>query len=352
MPKRERKKDKKKKKKLTNKEILKLLKALKPKTQQIVRVNVGDREKKKKGEVQSSYNPPFVFPSQGFPSIINLGQAPPPFAPPPPLNPVANPVEAENIIKESLKPRKEKKNKSKNLFSETEDEQIIKRPLRQKTLDEFSEYNIFSRFNKPKIINPSDLSYKSSFNSRMTDLPSSNDPFLPVSIQTNQGSDQMGNVATPFTSEEWSLSPDGNVMSVEEMQQQNITKPPPPPPVEETFEETFNVDEETLPPPPPPVKPKKKLIIDEDEETIVLPSTEEMAKEKAIKTKFLKPKKSQIISDLNIAISKGEINASELPAEFFNKKGGAVGKLKETITLSALQPYWEELYVKRGGFGL
>ena len=44
------KKDKRKKKKgrLTNEEILKLIKKLKPKNQQTVRINIGDKEDKKK----------------------------------------------------------------------------------------------------------------------------------------------------------------------------------------------------------------------------------------------------------------------------------------------------------------
>jgi len=331
MPKRERKKDKKKKKKLTDKEILKLLKALKPKTQQIVRVNVGDREKKKKEEIQSSYNPPFVFPSQGFPSIINLGQAPAPQVPVPqaPVPRIQVPVPPPPQLRRDVSLLTDVETEAENV--------VVKRRSKKREEQERQGYTVSEpRFRKPKQINQAQLAAETVIPTKITDLPSMNDKFISFDIETNQGSDQMGNVATPFTSEEWTLSPDGYVMSVEEMQQQNITKPPPPPPVEETFEETFNVDEETLPPPP----------VD------IVPTKEEMAKGKQIKSKFLKPKKNQIITDLSIAIEKGEIDRNELPAEFFNKKGGAVGKLKETLTLSALQPYWEELYVKRAGLGM
>jgi hypothetical protein len=334
MPKRDKKKDKKKKKKLTDKEILKLLKALKPKTQQIVRVNVGDREKKKKES--ANLNPPFIFPSQGFPSIVNLGQAPPPQAPAPTIQ---APVPQPPVPRIQAPPPPTIREAPLLLTDiDTEAENIvIKRKTKKRDEEQRLGYTVSEpRFRKPKQANPSQLAAESAIPTKITELPSTNDKFISFDIQTNQDSDQMGNIAQPFTSEEWSLSPDGNVLSVEEMQEQNITKPPAPP-VEETVEETFNV-EETFSPPPPPVD--------------ILPTKEEIAKGKEIKSKFLKPKKSQIISDLNIAISKGEIDVNDLPPEFFNKKGGAVGKLKETITLSALQPYWEELYVKKSGFGM
>ena len=73
------KKDKKRKqgkgkKSLTTEDILKIIKKLKPKTQQIVRVNVGDKEKK--GKSSSEYQPPFIFNPSGYQAITSIGQPP------------------------------------------------------------------------------------------------------------------------------------------------------------------------------------------------------------------------------------------------------------------------------------
>jgi hypothetical protein len=345
MPKRDKKesKTKKKRKGLSNKELIKLLKQLKPKTQQIVRVNVGDQEKKKKkGDVQSSYNPPFVFPSQGYPAIINLGQAPPPVAP------IQQPQSMVQIqpLPESQQPQLQEWVRKEPLLLtdvETDIENVkIKRKSKKREEEMRQGYSVSEpRFNKPRTTRNSQLAAQSALSSRITELPSMNDPYIPVEIQTNKDADQVGNVSSAISSDEWVLSPDGNVISVEEMQQQKMVQQspeiqPPIPPVEEIFGETI---EENLPPLPPPP-------------TDILPTKEEISKAKQIKTSYLKPKKNQIINDLNVAISSGLLNKDELPAEWFNKKGGAVGKLKESITLSALQPYWEDVYVKKAGQGI
>jgi hypothetical protein len=64
-----------KKEKMTTEEILKLLKKLKPKNQQIVRVNVGDKGKKKEEAKVSPYQSPFVVPS---PTVTYSLPTPPP----------------------------------------------------------------------------------------------------------------------------------------------------------------------------------------------------------------------------------------------------------------------------------
>lgn len=235
------KKKDKKKSKLSDKQILKLLKALKPQTQQIVRVNVGDKADKKKGNVQSSYNPPFVFPTQQYPAIVSAAPAVPPVDknalvptvireaaswsnPPisqqPQLQPLISPPprEAPLLLTEA----------------ETEGEFLIKRkPRRSKKREEEAAqgYSVKTvpepRFKSRETKNSSlgrdsSVSYSASAPAlelggyNYINAPAQNDRFLQVEIIEDPSTDQMGNAALPLASDEWTGTPEGIEPSIVE----------------------------------------------------------------------------------------------------------------------------------------
>lgn len=247
MPRQDKKK-KKSKKSLSTADILKLLKKLKPKTQQIVKVNIGDQErKKKKGDVQSSYNPPYVFPQKEFPAITSLGQPPyqPPFIeqsrqastfttqpersaaqlmPPPPSR-------ISRAISSEAAPRTQAPPPRISDISESESEVIELFPRSSRASKGYTVRAPSSRisgsqqeassFGSPRIFNSSSLSTNSAqpiyFN-----LPVQNDRFQADIIRTDSSGDQIGTLANSLPSELWSNTPQGDVpLSPEEIQAQN-----------------------------------------------------------------------------------------------------------------------------------
>lgn len=239
------KKKDKKKSKLSDKQILKLLKALKPQTQQIVRVNVGDKADKKKGNVQSSYNPPFVFPAQQYPAIVSAAPA----APPVDKNaliptvireaaswssqplPMSQQPQLQPLISPPPPPREEPLLLTE---AETEGEFLIKRkPRRSKKREEEAAqgYSVKTvpepRFKSRETKNSSlgrdsSVSYSASAPAfelggyNYINAPSQNDRFLQVEIIEDPLSDQMGNAAQPLTSDEWTGTPEGVEPSIVE----------------------------------------------------------------------------------------------------------------------------------------
>jgi len=232
------KKKDKKKSKLSDKQILKLLKALKPQTQQIVRVNVGDKADKKKGNVQSSYNPPFVFPSQQYPAIVSAAPAVPP---------VDKNALVPTVIREaaswssqplpmSQQPQLQPLISEVPLLTEgeTEGEFLIKRkPRRSKKREEEAAqgYSVKTvpepRFKSRETKNSSlgrDSSVSYSASAPAPELggysyinaPAQNDRFLQVEIIEDPASDQIGNAAQPLTSDEWTGTPEGVEPSIVE----------------------------------------------------------------------------------------------------------------------------------------
>jgi len=379
------KRDKKKKKKLTDKQILKLLKALKPQTQQIVRVNVGDKgdKKKKPGEVQSLYNPPFVFPSQPQPAIINLGQAPAPYAPiAQPQKALEAPSQREKDLEE-LKQRQfdleyqtqqfiMKQQKAQRAFespympieSEAEAELIVRpkrkynkkeKPTAVVTFSE-SEFEPEPRFNIRKT-KTSQLAADSSFTrnayySGDINTPSQNDKFLPAVIETNAGADQMGNAAAPLSSEEFMFTPEGEVPL--EVQQTEMAAEPTVEPAAASVElqpadvfqeenpDIFSFD--VLPPIPVEEKPVLKAPAELPPVKTTKPRTEPL---EAITKPMLK-----IAPNISINVMRGQINDAIIddgydgvPLEYRSKRASAKGQLKSGIKIDDLRKLYED-YLK------
>jgi hypothetical protein len=236
-------KTRRKRKGLSDKDLVKLLKKLKPQTQQIVRVNVGDKENKKKkgaGEVQTSYNPPFVFP--GHPAITHVyhDKPSPPAAPvvapveaPAPAPPVEQPVEQLPVLYKLTSSRKKKVN-----------------------VEPESEWEPSPRFSRPRQTRTSTLGLSSSLPSRFAENPSNNDPYVPYAIDISSSGDEQGTAPQALSSDQWVLTPEGEQPSLQ-------PEAPPPAPIEQSTPEmkmspqeealqVFQMAEEPLFPPPPP----------------------------------------------------------------------------------------------------
>ena len=351
-------KDKRKKKKLTNKELLKIIKAIKPQNQQIVRVNVGD-DRKKKGEVVPSINPPFVFPSGGFPAIT-YAQPKAPVEPTPSI--VAPSWNVSNVSSQpQLQPLIMPPSSSGVTFREapllltdveqTDVENIKVRPARRSRKKEEEAMQGYSvkeppepRF-KPRMTRTSQLAEQASQTFKIREDPSDNDPFMPVTIQTTSDADQVGNLSAPADSSQWVLTPEGNEPPLEEMTQNQQT---------ESFIDSGPVDVfgEPIMPPMPPSEEEQM----QEENIVVEPTKEEIKKAKRIKeiksetvASFLKPKKGQMIDDLNSGIANGEVDLNSIPKAWLVTKGAQKGKIRDSVKVSDLQPFWDELYTKRGG---
>jgi hypothetical protein len=256
------KRDKKKKRKLTDKQLLKLLKALKPQTQQIVRVNVGDKPDKKKGNVQSSYNPPFVFPTQQYPAIVSTAPSVPPvdknallptvireapswsnmplpmsqqpqlqplIPPPPAQQPLyLTETEAEGEFLVKRKPRRSKKREEEAAqgysVKAPPEPRFKARETKNSSLGRDASVSQFASAPAPEL---GGYSY--------INTPTQNDRFIQFEILEDPDSDQMGNASQPLPSDQWSGSPEGIEASISESA---------PPPAEGTNKEA------TVEPPP------------------------------------------------------------------------------------------------------
>lgn len=211
------KRDKKRKKaRLSDKDIIKLIKKLRPKNQQIVRVNVGDKaDKKGSGSVNPfganlvpvrTYAEPFQqqqpFQPPPAPAPLPVNQQPllkppiPPFVPlkVPPYQGFAYPYESEAEPPTPVKVRKTRTSRTS-----------------RKAAEDFpaaaAEPEPESRFKAPRQYNESTLSASSSQPS-FFQPPAQNDRYLqPIFEDTTR--DSAGVVAQPATSDEWTGTPEG-----------------------------------------------------------------------------------------------------------------------------------------------
>lgn len=381
------KKDK-KSRRLSTEEILNLIKNLKPKTQQIVKVNVGDRgtgsdnKKKQASQVQSSYNPPFVFPANGQ-AITSLGQPPYqpplmavpreapswsaqparisqplidptpnapefPFERPPPLSrAISNESAYSDVpfiepIGKSYKvraPRTTKTSKKAGLVAEdvTESESDIS----------FIEPRTFS---KPRSYPSSSLGSSSAVPSYFN-LPSENDKYQPDIINTNFYGDQIGTIANSVPSSEWTGSPEGDIVpektadptagAVASAGATDLTTGVPDVPEIDQPIETFSL---STPPEDifiaPDLKPPKILE--------PIPPIQETKRLKA--SKSLPPVQNPILGkktisdtvyEINTAIDQGYFkNLDWLPYKYTIKKGIDTGKMSSKITKDELTPIY------------
>lgn len=209
------KKRREKKSRLSDKDIIKLIKKLRPKNQQIVRVNVGDKADKKKGST-SAFQPSIV-PVLSYAAPFQNQQLPPPPAPPlpPPL-----PVSQQAQLQPLLPPPPTLRRESSLLLTDTEAETPVKtRKSRtsRKALETAEQgYSVQpareTRFKAPKGYTSSSLSATSS-QPVFFQPPVQNDRFVSVVSFEEPSTDQAGVVAQPLPSDEWVGSPEGVIES-------------------------------------------------------------------------------------------------------------------------------------------
>lgn len=328
--------DKKKKKKLTDKQLVKLLKALKPQTQQVVRVNVGQEAAKKKAEV-SSVQPPFVFPTQGFPAIINQGPASTPTAPswsaPPPL-PMSQQMHLQPLI---MPQPPQPPLQLTDVEPQTDYENIKVRKSKKREEEQRLGYSVKEapepRFKK-KEINQTKLGQESSIRNRIVELPSMNDPYIPVEIQTTAANDQIGNVGSfALSSDQWVMTPEGNQPPLEPLPVETTLAPTPAEPAQVLSEA-----------PLPPVDLAQQTETEGEQTFEIIPNISE--KQKVKLSREAKIEKKQIIEDLEAAILSGEIDKKDIPPDFFQMREG-VERIKRSTKVALLKPYWVDLKVMR-----
>jgi hypothetical protein len=368
MPKKKDKKSK-SKKGLSTKDILKLLKKLKPKNQQIVRVNVGESSKKK-GNVQSSYNPPFVFPTQGYPAIMSLGQ--PPYKPPlidepreiitRNVQPVKNsselmPPPLRRAISETSLPVNEPTTPritdvSESEFSEMEiiprQKKISKKgySVRQPYTTSFA--GISEReFTQPKLFNPSNLSETSSQISHFN-LPVQNDKYQPDIIRTDAMGDQIGTLSNPLPSDLWTGTPQGEIEIPAEEQKQIEEQNQEPVSLEDIF-----VEEQEF-----PIQEEEEKVSPEEEKSIASNASSEWfqievppkkSKVKSVKTEPLNPVQLKgslpsvtMLDEINKAIGEG-FPTTDIPSEYLSSRGFTKGNVKKGISAAEIVPIYEKM---------
>jgi hypothetical protein len=214
-------------------------------------------------------------------------------------------------------------------------------------------------------MNPSDLSYKGSFNSKMTNMPSNNDPYLSARIQTNtMDTDQRGLVSsTTLPSSNWTGTPSGEPIDLAEVQRQKETM---------TQELQNELQPEILPPLPPSQEEQQQQALssfgemEEDElsklieesakeETMKLreptmpqaPKPSTKAPKKPIEFKVLEGRETATVSgltaDINTAIEKGY---KDTPFQLVYKIGAMKGKLKKGLKMDDLYPVYVDMFEK------
>jgi hypothetical protein len=212
MPSKKSKKDKKRKARLSDKDIIKLLKKLRPKNQQIVRVNIGDKD----GQKKSTAFQPNIVPVISYAAPFQSQPTPPPLPPPlpvsqqPQLQPLILPrnvpprlpnvLESESEFESPVKPRKQRQPRRtrEQIRADQEQEQLAAIEEQQR-----------SRFTAPKLFKDgglSDYAYQRSH----FQPPTNNDRFWGQAIDEDPMNDQAGVVAQPVSSDEWTGTPQGD----------------------------------------------------------------------------------------------------------------------------------------------
>lgn len=214
------KKRREKKSRLSDKDIIKLIKKLRPKNQQIVRVNVGDKADKKKGST-SAFQPNIV-PVLSYAAPYQSLPPPPPFIPPPPL-PISQQTQLQPLIvprttfaapelsapsfrrepsllltdteAEAETPVKVRKTRTSRKALETAEQGYSVQPARE------------PRFKEPKGYRGSSLSASAAEPSYFQ-LPAQNDIYLQPSFE-DPLTDSAGVVSQPLSSDLWAGTPEG-----------------------------------------------------------------------------------------------------------------------------------------------
>lgn len=335
MAKKDKTKTKKKSKQgLSTADILKLIKKLKPKNQQIVKVNLGE-DKKKKGNIQTSYNPPFVFPQQGYPAITSLGQPPynPPFIEAPRQAATWSNQPAKEL--QLLLPPPLQREPSTPYITEGESEIEIIPRRKSKKAAATPEYKVRQpygtsepklktdlTFNEPKFAQPSNL-YAASVAPIRFYQPVANDKYQKDIIQTNPSGDQIGTLADKVPSSLWTGTPEGDItLTIDEKQaaaesevvsQENIFLQEP------TFEELQQQQEEEQPAPKTKLSGAEILV-----QGVSAPEKEVKAN---IGIKSLSGK-SKDINEINNAVKENGFIITGIPSEYIATRGTTKGQIK------------------------
>lgn len=217
-------KKRKKRKALTNAEILKLIKKLKPKTQQIVRVNIGDKGTKSSASGGAAPIRPYaqqdavVFTSAYSAPTPSLPPPPPPQRvpsaplPPEPVKAAATfeapkrvqPLPPQRLIQgDPFKPSKLAE-KIKSQFGKY-------LPTAREREQEFEEYTYTKRpsFAPPPQNKQSDLGTKTLY-AYFSSPPKVNDPYQDDGITITESQDQIGLQPNAVSSDQWVITPEGN----------------------------------------------------------------------------------------------------------------------------------------------
>lgn len=202
MPRRDKKKRKRTKKtKLSTEEILMLLKKLKPKTSQNVRVNVGDAKGGK-----SSYTPPFVVPQQQ-PSVSYTFAGQPLSALATPPTQITEPTAIPIVPKKPVERKPKKVVAMATSLTDTEAEIMNK-----------SFYYDRNPFKEPPQNRSGNLSSNVSAYARMQ--PSNQYTQYPIIDLSQPDSDNSGTSPDALPQDQWTGSPDGTSVPFNEMEQQ------------------------------------------------------------------------------------------------------------------------------------
>jgi hypothetical protein len=397
MPRKDKKKKSKGKKGFSTADILKLLKKLKPQTQQVVRVNVGDSDKKKKkGDVQSSYNPPFVFPQQGYPAITSLGQ--PPFRQPlieqptqvitrtaqPEVTPaqLMPPPPLRREISGEAAPRNKPTTPRITDVSESEfsDVEVIPRmprksqgysvrqPYKSKNIELVEEPSKFT-FQAPKIILPSNLSATSSQPTRFN-LPVQNDKFQADIIRTDPSGDQIGTLSNKVPSSEWTGSPQGepeitpeerqavNKLILQEQEQKEEEEEPlslsdvflEEPSFEELQQQQLQKQQQIVQQQQEQLRQQEGFEIEpvkQKKSTVPVQGVPAPEKEMKVETGIKTLSSRATIDEINKAVRENGFVISGIPAEFISSRNPTKGQIKQDsknkIMSDDIKPVYQEM---------
>jgi hypothetical protein len=226
MPAKKTKKRREKKSRLSDKDIIKLLKKLRPKNQQIVRVNVGDKADKKKDSQrlpQSNIVPVLTYAAppqqqqQYFPAPpppLPISQQPQlqPLIIPPPSAPAAPTPRQKSLFSESesetpvkvRKPRGKKSTIASDFLAEElkREQEIAQRLYEYESRDPYAK-----QFKNPRRYQESNLG---NVQERFFAGAVQNDPYLPPEFEDTT-TDSAGVISSSLSSDEWRGTPEGEI---------------------------------------------------------------------------------------------------------------------------------------------
>lgn len=344
MPIKSKKDKRKKKRRFTNEEILKIIKKLKPKNQQTVRINIGDKGEKKGGV---SNQPPVR-------SEVSYFHAPPPtpyFSPPQPPLPIHAPAPSLAETKASFKAPAQREPIEETVSRRSKERKTKRVELQPEEYEYFMEEPtpVRETFKMPDKFRQSILGAYSSQPTHYYE-PIENDPFQPELIQTTQSQDQIGNRSSfNMSSDTWTLTPSGEVESLEQIQ---LAQPEVPVETQPTEEELIQQQADLLS--QQQVEEEATALIESAQKETIrrerfkkIPNIYESSSESSYLSKELAP--NITIFDVNRLVREGKINLDEFEVDpnVMYKTGKKKGELRKEVTNRELYPILQAID-KRG----